>query len=98
MTRSLSRYEETGGRIYVCELIANAPAASSRKVRIGDIVVSVNGNRIQGHRLEEVNKLISGPIGTPVHFELQHEDGNTEFVTLIRQAVYGSGDLTVISK
>ena len=88
----LAWYEQTGGRIYICEVIPNAPASDSGQVLVGDVLISVDGQRVQGSRLEDVNRLIAGPEGTPVNLELQHEDGNIARVTLLRRPIYGPGD------
>jgi C-terminal processing protease CtpA/Prc len=70
-------YDQTGGRIYVCEIIPGSPADESREVQVGDILLSVDGQRVQGMQLESVNRLIAGTVGSSVTVEFQHEDGST---------------------
>jgi len=86
-----SRYEQTGGRIYVCEIVSGSPASESGQVRVGDILLSVDGQRVQGMQLESVNRLIAGAVGSAVNLEFQHEDGTTTRTSLNRRAVYGGG-------
>ena len=88
-TLSFNRYEQTGGRIYVCEIVPGSPAAVSGQIRVGDILLSVDNQRVQGQRLESVNRLVSGPIGSQVGLEFQHEDGSTARLSLERAGVYG---------
>jgi len=83
-----NRYEQTGGRIYVCEIVAASPASESGEVRVGDILLSVDGQRVQGMQLESINRLVSGPAGSTVNLELQHEDGSTSRLSLSRRSVY----------
>ena len=85
---SVDRYEQTGGRIYVCEIVSGSPAYESGQIRVGDILLSVDGQRVQGQRLDTVNRLVSGPIGSSVSLEFQHEDGSTARLTLTRASVY----------
>ena len=82
------RYEQTGGRIYVCEIVPNSPADESQVVRVGDILLSVDGQRVQGMQLDSVNRLIAGPVGSSVNVEFQHEDGTTSRISLTRREVY----------
>jgi hypothetical protein len=82
------RYEQTGGRIYVCEIVPNSPADESREIRVGDILLSVDGQRVQGMQLDSVNRLIAGPVGSSVNVEFQHEDGSTSRTSLTRREVY----------
>ena len=84
------RYEQTGGRIYVCEIVPGSPSSESGQVRVGDILLSVDGSRVQGMQLESVNRMISGPVGSSVNLEFQHEDGSTSRLSLSRRSVYGS--------
>jgi len=84
----LAWYEQTGGRIYVCEIVSASPASESGEVRVGDILLSVDGQRVQGMQLENVNRLISGAVGSTVNLELQHEDGSTSRLSLQRRSVY----------
>lgn len=81
-------YDQTGGRIYVCEIIPGSPADESREVQVGDILLSVDGQRVQGMQLDSVNRLIAGPVGSSVNVEFQHEDGSTSRTSLTRREVY----------
>jgi hypothetical protein len=82
------RYEQTGGRIYVCEIVPGSPSDESREVRVGDILLSVDGQRVQGMQLDSVNRMIAGPVGSQVNLEFQHENGSTSRCTLTRRNVY----------
>ena len=66
----------------------NSQAAESREVRVGDILLSVDGQRVQGMQLDSVNRLIAGPVGSSVNVEFQHEDGTTSRISLTRREVY----------
>ena len=57
-------------------------------MRVGDILLSVDGQRVQGMQLDSVNRLIAGPVGSEVNLEFQHEDGSTSRLTLTRRQVY----------
>lgn len=72
----------------MCEIVPGSPAYECGQIRVGDILLSVDGQRVQGQRLDAVNRMVSGPIGSPVTLEFQHEDGSTARLTLNRASVY----------
>lgn len=72
----------------MCEIVPGSPAYESGQIYVGDILLSVDGQRVQGQRLDAVNRMVSGPIGSPVTLEFQHEDGSTARLTINRASVY----------
>jgi C-terminal processing protease CtpA/Prc len=84
------RYGQTGSRIHVSEIVPKSPAEESREVRVGDILLSVDGQQVQGMHLDSVNRLIAGSVGSSVNLEFQHEDGSTSRISFTRREIYRS--------
>src|SRR2546430_747882 len=60
-----------GGPIEVVSPIEGSPAFKAG-VQAGDIITKVNGESIEGMRLQEVVKKIAGKIGTEVRLTVKH--------------------------
>jgi C-terminal processing protease CtpA/Prc len=74
----------------VSEIVPKSPAEESREVRVGDILLSVDGQQVQGMHLDSVNRLIAGSVGSSVNLEFQHEDGSTSRISFTRREIYRS--------
>jgi carboxyl-terminal processing protease len=74
------------GEIEVVTPIEGSPALKAG-VMAGDIILKVNGESIQGLRLQEAIKKIGGPLGTQVTLTVRHATGETEDLTMTRQEI-----------
>jgi carboxyl-terminal processing protease len=62
----------TSKNFIINSTMVNSPAAKAG-LRRNDIILSVNGTTTQGKSLDDVSKLISGNVGTPVTMIIQHQ-------------------------
>ena len=60
---------QEGTKVVLGEPIENSPAMYSG-LKVGDIVISVNGEDVTGYALDKVTSLIKGPAGTEVEIEV----------------------------
>ena len=74
------------GEIEVVTPIEGSPAHQAG-VMAGDIILKVNGEAIQGLRLPEVVKKISGEVGTKVTLTVKHPTGEQADLTMVRQEI-----------
>jgi carboxyl-terminal processing protease len=74
------------GRTVVTEVIAFAPAARAG-VKVGDQVVSVDGERAEGMRLRDLRERLRGPAGTSVNLSFAADGAAPRRITLRRERV-----------
>lgn len=74
------------GTIEVVTPIEGSPALKAG-VLAGDIILKVNGESIEGIRLQDVIGKVSGPIGTEVRLTVRHLSGEERELTMTRQEV-----------
>lgn len=74
------------GQIEVITPIDNSPAFKAG-IMAGDIILKVNDQSVEGMRLQEVVKLIAGPIGTEVSLTVRHLTGEEQTLTMTREEV-----------
>lgn len=74
------------GRIEVVTPIDGSPAVKAG-VEAGDIILKVNGQSVDGIRIPELIKRITGPIGSEVKLTLRHLTGEEVELTMTRQEV-----------
>jgi carboxyl-terminal processing protease len=74
------------GRTEVVAPIEGSPAFRAG-VQAGDIITKVNGQTVEGLRLPEVTKKISGKLGTPVTLTVTHANGEDEELTMTRDEI-----------
>lgn len=78
--------QHENGQVEVVSPIEGSPAFQAG-VLAGDIILKVNGESIEGQRLAEVVKKISGEVGTEVTLTVRHLTGEERDLTLQRQDV-----------
>src|SRR5690606_6790654 len=74
------------GTIEVVSPIDGSPAFHAG-VMAGDVILKVNGQPIQGERLEDVIKRITGDEGTEVTLTVRHATGEVVDLTMQRQEI-----------
>lgn len=74
------------GAVEVVTPVDGSPAALAG-VMAGDIVLRVNGESIEGLRLPEVIRRISGPLGSDVTLTVRHLTGETRDLSMTRQEI-----------
>lgn len=74
------------GRVEVVTPIDGSPAFKAG-VEAGDIIEKVNGESIDGLRLPDVVKKITGPLGTKVKLLVRHVTGEEAELTMAREEV-----------
>jgi len=70
------------GKIYIANVIENAPAYN-QGIRLGDIILKVNGVDVNGQSIYHVAQLIRGDINSPLTLELLR--GNEKFVKVVKR-------------
>ncbi len=61
------------GKIRVVNVIESTPAQFA-DVKVGDIIIAVNGKKVSGLSLAEVSNLVKGPINTFVNLDILREN------------------------
>jgi len=75
------------GRIGVLTLVTNGPAEADGRIRVGDLVSSVDGVPVVGWSLENVRRVIIGRAGTQCTVSFDRPSSQSNFsVTLTRQS------------
>jgi carboxyl-terminal processing protease len=82
----LDQKEDQGNLIEVVTPIDGSPAFKAG-VMAGDVILKVNGESIEGLRLEDVVKKIGGQLGTEVTLTVKHATGETEDLTMTREQI-----------
>jgi len=62
----------------ILRLLDGGPAALSKKIKIGDRIVAVNGDPIIGMDMTDAVELIRGPQGTKVNLTLRRNDDSSQ--------------------
>src|SRR5947208_6692203 len=75
-----------GGPIEVVTPIDGSPAFKAG-VQAGDIITKVNGESVEGMRLQEVVKRIAGKIGTEVRLTVKHASGEEVELKMQREEI-----------
>lgn len=70
------------GKIYIANVIENAPAYN-QGIRLGDIILKVNGVDVSGQSIYQVAQLIRGDIGANLTLELLR--GNEKFEKVVKR-------------
>jgi carboxyl-terminal processing protease len=76
---------EENGKMVVISPIDNGPADKAG-IDAGDIITKVDGKSIDGKRIDDVVKLVSGPVGSAVVLTVDREGKSLDF-TLHRQQI-----------
>jgi carboxyl-terminal processing protease len=71
---------------YIRATFQDAPA-SRAGLRFGDKITAVDGQSMKNKNYSEVRKFLLGPLGTVVKVTVEHANGESETVTITRDAV-----------
>jgi carboxyl-terminal processing protease len=74
------------GPVEVVTPIDGSPAFKAG-VMPGDVILKVNGESIEGIRLPDIIKKITGPLGTEVRLSVRHIDGNEVELKMTREEI-----------
>ena len=74
------------GDIQVLSPIPDSPALKAG-VMAGDLILKINGQDIHGKKIEEVQKLIKGPMDSEVRMTVKHVDGRELELKMRRQQI-----------
>ena len=78
--------------VYIADLIENGPAYQSGGVKVGDVVVQVNGKIVENLTFEEVLEELKGSAGSQVELVIKREQVNYT-VRLVREQISMSDEL-----
>ena len=78
--------------IYIADLIENGPAYQSGDVKVGDVVIEVNGKRVENLEFDEVLGELKGGAGTAVELVLERDQKRTS-VKLLREKIAMTDEL-----
>ncbi len=74
------------GSVYVTSVVTGYAAAKAG-IRIGDRIVTINGQEVRKMSLDEVKTVIKGAVSTPLTFQLERQGSPSFSASLIRQEV-----------
>ncbi len=94
-TLSLGQYNGIGveistadKRLEIVGMLSGSPAETA-KIQPGDIILAIDGKPVKGRSLEVALEELRGDAGTSLHLKLlQHANGKTRNVSLIRAIIY----------
>ncbi len=78
--------------VYIADLIENGPAFQSGGVKVGDVVIQVNGRKVDDLTFEEVLEELKGSAGTQVELVIKREQTHYT-VRLIREQIAMTDEL-----
>jgi len=81
-----------GDNTVIVELIAGGPAKKDGRIVPQDVILAVAQGSAEfvdvvGWRIDKVVKLIRGEVGTKVRLLVEHDDGEREEITIVRELV-----------
>jgi carboxyl-terminal processing protease len=74
------------GEISIVAPLQDGPAAAAG-LRMGDVIVAVDGNRLKGFPPADVTKRLSGPVGTTISLQVRNKVGATTSYSLVRRHI-----------
>jgi len=77
---------QKNGQVVIESLIPDYPASKS-DLKVGDILLTVDGQSVSGKTTDQVVQLVRGKAGTQVTLGVKHQDGSTENITITRSAI-----------
>jgi carboxyl-terminal processing protease len=78
--------QQKNGEVSIESFIPDYPASKSN-LKVGDVIVAIDGSSAKGKSSTDVVKLIRGKAGTPVTITVRHSDGKQEDVTITRAQI-----------
>jgi carboxyl-terminal processing protease len=81
-----AQVQQKNGQVVIEALIPDTPASRSN-LKVGDIILAVDGQSVQGKTVNEVVRLIRGQAGSKVTISVQHPGGQKEDVTITRAQI-----------
>ncbi len=78
---------QQGQNIVIVAPFLGSPAEAAG-IKPGDVILEVNGESTQGWAVDQAVLKIRGPKGTTVKLKVQHQNGNTEELTITRDEVH----------
>lgn len=73
--------------IYVADLITGGPADLSKKIKVGEFLLEINGQNLSEASFEEVLDYLRGEVGTSVDLKLKDKDGLCHSLSLKREKI-----------
>merc|ERR1719199_2071656 len=62
--------------VFVKQVYAGGPADQSGQIKVGDVLVSVNGEDVAGHNLQDLRRVVPGPLDSAVTLGFVDESQN----------------------
>ena len=78
--------QQKSGEVSIEGLIPDYPASKS-SLKVGDVIVAVDGQDAKGKSSLDIVKLIRGRAGTEVKIKVRHSDGKQEEIAIIRAQI-----------
>ena len=89
-------FREDFDGIYVSDLIKNGPADVSKKIQVGDLLLSVNGQKIEGKSFDAFLELVKGRVGQSILLTIKREE-KVFHVSLVCQKISMQGERVTFS-
>jgi carboxyl-terminal processing protease len=78
--------DDRAGPITIARVLPNSPALEGGIV-VGDTIVAVDGNSVEGQKVEQIVTKVRGQEGTPVRITLEGTDGAQRTLSLVRRRI-----------
>lgn len=80
---------QDGQGLAVKSLLQNSPAQLCGKIKVGDVILVVNDEKVYGRKLAELAEVLLGPPGSQVKLEFKREKSNEEYTVKLTRGIPG---------
>eukprot|EP00802_Teleaulax_amphioxeia_P019476 Tamp_19711.p2 GENE.Tamp_19711~~Tamp_19711.p2 ORF type:complete len:142 (+),score=19.03 Tamp_19711:162-587(+) len=77
------------GGLSVKSLLPGSPAAKCGKIKVGDIILKVDGDDVYGKKLAELAEVLLGPTGSKVTLEFRDCAKGKEYKVVLERGIPG---------
>jgi len=73
----------------VKSLLPGSPAQKCGKIKVGDIVLKVDGDNVYGKKLAELAEVLLGPTGSKVTLEFRDGNNQKNYTVILERGIPG---------
>jgi hypothetical protein len=82
--------------VVVTQLAKSGPAAQSGKIKVGDLLVELDGRDVSKFDVDQVKEIIKGGVGLPLRFKAQRPNSSSQYEVILERNS-GSGSSASMS-